>query len=108
MGKPYPTAEEQRANMPKYAEVNHYTPNTSCVFCLGDLGDESGRGIVEFTDGWFWICPACRQIVGKTLDQTQAVDYSYDIPPFKMRSRKRWLKYLEGEHQIKFEVKHGK
>ncbi len=73
-----------------------------CVLCLGDIDkQEEDRGIIEFMDGWFWICSKCRKIVGDTLDLTQADNwYKTDIPPYYKRSRKYWLKYLEKEHQI--------
>jgi len=74
-----------------------------CVLCRGDIDEkEEDRGIMEFMDGWFWICSKCRKIVGGTLDMTQVEDLcTTDIPPYYKRSRKHWLKYLERKHQIK-------
>lgn len=76
----------------------------SCVLCLGDIdADEESRGIIEFNDGWFWICSKCRLVVGKTFDLTQIDDWGEgEIPPYLKRSRKCWLKWLEKEYQIKF------
>lgn len=73
-----------------------------CVLCRGDIDEkEDDRGIVEFMDGWFWICSKCRGIVGGKLDMTQVDDWGKaDIPPYYKRSRKYLLKYLEEEHQI--------
>ena len=92
------TAEETREHF------RSHIPNLkSCVLCLGDLEvKEDDRGIVEFLDGWFWICSKCRKALAGTLvDMTQSEDWGKQetIPYFK-RSRKYWLKYLEQEHGV--------
>ncbi len=74
----------------------------TCVLCQGPLdSEEKERGIIEFMDGWFWICSKCRKIVGRTFDQTQCKSIAEgEIPPYYKRSRKYWLKWLEEEYQI--------
>ena len=75
----------------------------SCVLCFGDIDPaEEDRGIIEFLDGWFWICSKCRKLVaGKLIDMTQSEDWGkQEVIPYHERSRKRWLNYLEEEHQI--------
>lgn len=92
------TAEETRAH---FRDV--IKELKSCVLCLGNMDpEEENRGIIEFYDGWFWICSKCRQIVaGTLLDMTQSEDWgTQEVIPYFKRSRKRWLKYLEEEHQI--------
>jgi hypothetical protein len=92
------TAEETRAHFrDRIPELE------SCVLCLRDIDvKEEDRGIIEFTDGWFWICSKCRKLVeGKLIDKTQSDDWGrQEVIPYYKRSRKRWLKYLEEEHQI--------
>lgn len=91
------TAEETR---------NHFRDRIpdlkECVLCCGNIdADEESRGIIEFMDGWFWICSKCRKVVGGILDMTQVDDWAdTDIPPYYKRSRKSWLNYLEKELEI--------
>lgn len=82
---------------------DNITPAKDCALCQGDLDpNEEDRGFVEFTDGWFWICSKCRKLVGKTLDGTQCEKITeWEIPPYRKRSRKYWLKWLEDNFQIK-------
>lgn len=92
------TAKETRAH---FGDV--IRESKTCVLCLGDLdSEEENRGIIEFYDGWFWICSKCRKVVADTLlDMTQSEDWGkQDAIPYHKRSRKRWLKYLEKEHQV--------
>jgi hypothetical protein len=92
------TAEEIRAH---FRDV--IRESKSCVLCLGDMDlEEEDRGIVEFYDGWFWICSKCRKILsGSMLDMTQFEDWgTQEVIPYFKRSRKRWLRYLEEEHRI--------
>jgi len=91
------TAEETRAHFRDVIKELE-----SCVLCLGDNPREEDRGIIEFYDGWFWICSKCRKLLaGTLLDVTQSSDWgTQTVIPYHKRSRKRWLKYLQEEHQI--------
>lgn len=75
-----------------------------CLLCQGHLDDkEENRGIIEFQDGWFWICSKCKKVVGATFDQTQSEPW-WDtvIPPYYAKSRGWWLKWFEREYHMKF------
>lgn len=74
----------------------------NCALCRGNLDtNESERGVVEFYDGWFWICSICKLKVGKDFDHAQKDDYGdcVVIPYFK-RSRRYFLKWLKEECEI--------
>ena len=74
----------------------------TCPLCTRKLeDDENKRGVVEFLDGWFFICGRCKAKVGKTFDLTENDDYGQGeaIRYFK-RSRKHILKWLLEEYQI--------
>jgi hypothetical protein len=78
-----------------------------CALCQSHIDqDEEDRGIVEFIDGWYWICSECRKTVGKVLDATQCKEFTeWAIPPYSKRSRKHWLGWLEKEYKIIIEGK---
>lgn len=59
----------------KCGECGRYDAEFQCVNC-GFKGDKKPRwfyndwGIIEFYDGWFYICPTCKPLFPKE-DQTQ-------------------------------------
>jgi len=75
---------------------------TTCPLCTHKLDDkEDKRGVVEFFDGWFWVCSKCKAKVGKEFDCTQHTSYGEGTTVYGCkRSRKHNLKWLEKEHQI--------
>jgi len=74
----------------------------TCALC-GDIldSDKSERGVVQFADGWFWVCSSCKGKVGKLFDASQSDEYAEaDYIPYQKRSRKRNLRWLREEYQI--------
>ena len=84
--------------------------NENCALCTGALdADKSKRGMVEFMDGWFWICNQCKNEVGLDFDYTQysTVDELSDnctVIPYMKRGRKSALKWLKKEFGITIEA----
>lgn len=71
--------------------------------CHGVLDpEEAKRGIVEFYDGWCWVCGKCRKsLAGTLVDMTQSEDWGkQETLPYSKRSHKRTLQYLEREHHV--------
>jgi len=98
MTKELHTAEETRAHFRSVIPIL-----TNCVICLNNIdSQESDRGIIEFYDGWFWICSKCRELLkDKLLDMTQSDDWGkQEVIPYSKSSRKRWLQWLQKEHSI--------
>lgn len=83
--------------------IEKITPESNCVVCLTDIRsvNQEDRGIIEFFDGWWWICPKCKKLM-PGFDQTQCEPwYHSDTIPYYRKSRKYWLAYLEREYNIK-------
>lgn len=73
-----------------------------CSLCLSLLEkDKNDRGIVEFKDGWYWICSSCRKVVGKIFDLTQCSDYAeWEVIRYSKRSRNHWVIWLSQNYEI--------
>jgi len=78
----------------------------TCALCGGVLDtDENERGVVQFTDGWFWVCSSCKAKVGKVFDASQSDRYAEaDYIPYLKRNRKHNLKWLKDEYEIDIQV----
>lgn len=85
-----------------YGERADREGTENCALCCTSLDvDKNKRGVIEFFDGWFWICSECKHKVGKTFDCTRQKDYGdHDVIPYSKRSRKYSLRWLEKEYQI--------
>ncbi len=85
-------------------QLDKITNRPDCILCRSSL-DEVGnneRGVLEFHDGWFWICPICR---GKIPDCDQAEHepwYLAKQPPYYARSRKQWLAWFQEKYGVTF------
>ncbi len=87
--------------------LHKITDKPGCTYCRRSLADveKADRGVVEFFDGWFWICPACRLVVGDTFDQTQCLPwYHTQYPPYFQKSRRYWAKWFEDEYGMVFDM----
>jgi hypothetical protein len=72
-----------------------YITNSDCVICKGALDfDKNCWGIVEFTDGWYWICSSCRNAVGIYDHTKHSSRDNVETIPYERRSRKRWWAWL--------------
>jgi len=85
-----------------YAERADRAGKKWCPLCRAILDDDKDRrGVVEFIDGWFWVCGECISKLGKVFDCTQQADYGgHIVIRYFRRSRKFVLRYLKEEHQI--------
>jgi len=74
----------------------------TCPLCGAILDvHDSERGVVEFMDGWFWVCGKCKEKLGRTFDCTQHDDYGEgEVIRCYKRSRRYSLKWLKEEYQI--------
>jgi len=80
------------------------TPLIYCALCRSSLRGVAvaDRGIIEFHDGFFWICPACRKKIPDS-DQTQHVPWARTpFPRYSRRSRRSWLQWFRDEYGVDF------
>lgn len=83
--------------------LDKITYRDDCILCRRKITSIplEERGIVEFWDGWFWICPNCKEPMAD-FDQTQYKPwYRAEEIRYSSRSRKYWLNYLDKEYGIK-------
>lgn len=89
--------------------LDKITHEPICVLCLRSLDGipQEERGIIEFYNGWWWICPNCKRFM-REFDQTQFEPWSQqtEIPYFR-KSRKWWVAWLEKEYDIKIKRSEG-
>lgn len=78
----------------------------NCALCSGILNtDENERGVVQFVDGWFWVCSSCKAKVGNLFDASQSDNYAEAwYIPYHKRSRKRSQTWLKEEYQIEIQL----
>jgi len=74
----------------------------NCPLCLHKLdADKDKMGVVEFLDGYFWVCNKCMAKLGESFDCRKQKDWgAHETIRYFRRSRKFVLAWLKQEYQV--------